>query len=194
MKVMMDIDGVWADFVLEFTRMAKLLFPNEFTRTFGVRGAKEWGFKNVLTKTQIDLVWLEIRKGTFFWEGIPTLFTEADRDAIRRIAEKHDLQWVTSRSGNDALGQTKRWLQRHGLPNWQTAVLAGESKGEFVKTNGTFDVALDDAPTQIGRLREAGQFVVVMDTPYNRDVGGRRVNSICEFEMFLDELEVFQTN
>lgn len=187
MRIMMDIDGIVADFVLDFTRLIRLNFPDKLDHSFGVMAATEWGFKNILTNKEIGLIWDQIYASSSFWSLLQPMFTPADRDAFIRMADKHELQWVTSRSGKNALDQTKYWLRRHGLPNWENAVLAGESKGEFVKEHGLFDVAFDDSPTQIKRLQDVGQFVVVRNTPYNQEAGFPRVNSVAEFEFFLEQ-------
>lgn len=192
MRIMMDVDGVVADFVLDFTRLIRLHFPDKLDHAFGVMAATDWGFKNIISNKEIGIIWDEIYKSPTFWYLLQPMFTPADKEAFHRMAKSHELQWVTSRSGKDALNQSKWWLRDHGLPNWDNAVLAGESKGDFIRTNGTFDVALDDSPSQIERLREAGQFVVVRDTPYNRMVDGPRVHSVAEFETCLTTLAMPQ--
>ena len=193
MKIMHDIDGLVADFVYEFTSLANGLFPEKVILPHGCLAAQEWGFKSILSNSEVDKVWKVIYSSDSFWKTITPMFTRADSTALWRIADKHELFWVTSRSGKDAIEQTRFWLRDQALPNWDNAVLAGENKSDYIQSHH-FDVIIDDSPTQIERMAKyaaaTNQLIVIRDTPYNRHLNEfNRVYSIAEFEVFLDECD-----
>jgi len=191
---MLDMDGFVADFCLGFSTLASQLFPKKNIIPFGCGAAQVWGFttgagveSGLLTKEENRVVWDHIYKSDLFWINLPPLFNQADREALWRLHSQHELCWVTSRSGKNVADQTSGFIAMHNLPNYTNVTIAGSDKGEFVKANPHYDVAIDDGPNQIERMSAVGQKVVIMDQPYNRHlIGYHRVTSISEFEVWLN--------
>lgn len=88
--------------------------------------------------------------------------------ALRGIAERHEVVYVTRRHRN-ALAVTYIWLLRNGFP--LRRVYFTEDKGSLAERLG-IDLAIDDAPDDILSYERHSVPCMVVRKPYNRDLGG----------------------
>jgi len=105
--------------------------------------------------------------------------------------EGHDIHIVTSRfvghrRNNRVVHHTAEWLDKNDIPYRSI---------HFVKDKFLLkcDVFVDDAPTNIEKLREAGFEVIIYDAPYNRDIPGRRAHNWNEVYAHIKEIEALRS-
>lgn len=85
---------------------------------------------------------------------------------IRIITHRLIFNWAHETSAAD----TAAWLDQHRIP-YRDLCFIGD------KPNVGADLYIDDSPTNVVSLREAGKTVIVFDQPYNRDLPGPRATS-----------------
>ncbi len=184
-RIVIDVDGVLADFIQGFTALAGQMFRGvPVTRTYE---KETWDGYPGLTETQIAQVWDVVNKSTTFWASLSPLITLQE---ARRISTLHNQEYVyfcTARVGADAKAQTERWLREHGIVN--PTVVISKRKGEFCKAVDA-DVAIDDKAGNASFIdwgTEGRTKSYLLDRPYNRvpqeflASGVRRVHSLTEF-------------
>jgi len=189
MKIICDIDGVLADFVLGFTRIANGMFGS---RIYGTVDQQEWNFEDgEFTKAQVSQVWEEIKRSNTYWEMLepipmePGVFRELN---MRNLVD--DLYFVTSRVGVNVKSQTESWLMKQGI--WNPTVVISDKKGEIASAVEA-DALLDDKPGNVLAVHYLSRKTVpyLIDRNYNRwnmkATSERivRVKSVTEFLGFL---------
>jgi 5'-nucleotidase len=85
---------------------------------------------------------------------------------IRIITHRLIFNWAHETSAAD----TAAWLDQHKIP-YRDLCFIGD------KPNVGADLYIDDSPTNIISLRDAGKTAIVFDQPYNRDLPGPRATS-----------------
>jgi 5'-nucleotidase len=85
---------------------------------------------------------------------------------IRIITHRLLFNW----SHESAAADTAYWLDAHRIP-YRDLCFIGD------KPNVGADLYVDDSPTNIVALREAGKVAIVFDQPYNRDLPSPRASS-----------------
>lgn len=99
--------------------------------------------------------------------------------ALRTLADRHVyIRIVTHRlfvSGQHQMvvADTARWLDEQHIP-YMSLCFTG------LKDSMQATIHIDDAPANIEALRAAGQHAVVFDQPYNRHLGGPRLEDWSE--------------
>lgn len=177
MRIGIDLDQTIYPFVMAYrecvlTHRPELPWPLPKTSTYGF--FKEWGisledFTEDLT-THAD----QLYKYPPHYEAITS---------IPRLASLgHEIYIVTSR----VVAARKRTLQWCG--EWFGDAIAGVVIGDD-KTVIKTDIFIDDAPSQIERLRDHTR-LIIMDQVYNQGIPGERVSSIYEFEALVREDEL----
>lgn len=186
----MDVDGVFTDFTLSFTELARKLFPQNNILVKGCGSQRNWEYDDILTKKEKREVWDAVFSSGRFWLDMPRVFTPADHRSMLRLHEKHTIFYLTGRSGKDAVIQTSSWLHQYGLPNSDNVFLTGNDKGKFISDfYPVIDMMIDDSLEQIIKIRDAGICCYVRDWPYNRSLGPTsRVGSIAEYETYVDRI------
>lgn len=185
-RVMIDMDGVLADFIKGFTMLAWTMYGTE---SYNVFEQETWdGFKG-LDKKQVGAVWDALHKNPKFWETLP-LCTDKDTFAdIQRMidAGTHDFYFVTNRSSKGAKGQTERWLNGYGIVN--PTVITTAKKGEVAKALG-IHYSLEDKSENadcITWLTDNKTQSFILSRPYNSGVHAphsnkvQRVNTVDRF-------------
>ena len=80
-----------------------------------------------------------------------------------------------------AVSDTVEWLDRHAIPYRDICFLGRKPEVEA-------DCYVDDSPTMVTALREAGNTVVVFDAPYNQSLDAPRAHNWDELERFVLDL------
>ena len=98
---------------------------------------------------------------------------------IRIITHRLIFNWAHETSAAD----TAAWLDAQQIP-YRDLCFIGD------KPNVGADLYVDDSPTNIVSLREAGRSAIVFDQPYNRHLAGPRASAWDEVvTLVLDELD-----
>lgn len=189
-----DIDGVLANFVRGFTRIAHRLFG---TPVCDAQAQESWFFEEYpqlgLTKEQCDFangpIWGELKASPLFWQELDPL----NPSVMRRINAIKNKIFITNRMGVDAEGQTERFLQMWGIEH-PTVIVAAKKAPIAVEYHVVAHV--DDYYPNCMEIRNAlsaRRYVALLYTPYNREYhdtfktfGGEVVLSV---DQFIDECE-----
>lgn len=190
--IILDIDGVLADFVWGFTTKSGGMFGKPAT-PYGNGGQPDWNFSrgSGLSSKQVSAVWEQIKLSPSFWESLPLLATETDLLELHRLERQGiNLVYMTGRMGVDAKRQTANWLAHYGFPRGDLRVLEGGSKAAYLGSGYEEPYApdrsvrgiLEDKPGECLDLWTRGWPVFIRDWQYNRHVMGiPRVSSVMEF-------------
>ena len=171
-----DIDGVLADFVHPFNKMAEEMFG---IRARSAGAQQQWRFDR-LTDDQEREVWDRIDMLGTFWEGLPLLITPGeltDMDALR--SEGYVFTFVTSRHSK-AKYATERWLDSHGFVGEFHMM---KHKAPYLAQLEHLLSFIDDSPIHLAAMHSANVNAYARDWPYNRDIAGQipRVGSVGEY-------------
>lgn len=182
-RVVLDVDGVLADFILGFTTLANRMFG---TPVYTTLEQKAWDSYEGLTDAECTQTLEAAKLSPTFWQDLPPLASPEELARLAFVAAAHDLYFVTSRFGVGAKVQTEAWLRRHGVPS--PTVIVSDAKGEVAKAVRA-EILLDDKAgnavfTQYYSRTTA---VYLLDRPYNRFdpavLGSKiiRVRTLLEF-------------
>ncbi|GAB4329819.1 MAG: hypothetical protein Kow0069_37430 [Promethearchaeota archaeon] len=187
-RVMLDVDGVVADFCRRFLELAD--------ETFGIFEDREpvyevdtWHFHEAnigLTLEQERAVLRKTQEIADFWETVPAMYDEEDLESLRRLIQLPNVEVyaVTARyptAGSSVLVQTTNWLLEHVGPGLSVIPVPNGNKADVCAVLG-IELALEDSPKYAQGLREAGIDTFLVDRPYNRHLSNfPRVGSLAEF-------------
>lgn len=162
MKIMFDVDGVLADFVLGYTILAKKMgIMDTATNT---HQQLEWD------SLDNDKVWDKINNALpNFFETLKPLIPLETFNSIRMLSWNNDIYFVTSRKATDAKHQTEVWLSSWGITN--PTVIISKYKGDFARAVG-IDYSIEDKLENaycIGILSPTTKSYLI-DRPYNASV------------------------
>lgn len=183
MRVVLDIDGVLADFILGFTTLANRMFG---TPVFTTLEQKTWDSYEGLTDVQCTQALEAAKLSPTFWQDLPPIASPEELARLASAARAQDLYFVTNRFGIGAKTQTEAWLRRHGVSS--PTVIVSEAKGEIAKAVRA-DVLLDDKAGNavFTQYYSRATAVYLIDRPYNRFdpavLGSKivRVRTLLEF-------------
>lgn len=172
-----DLDGVMADFVLEFTSVANRMFN---TPVISTHSQRTWDFVDVLTAEQRELTWAEVDKSKDFWMGVKPLATWPEMELLHSLQhdEQSKVYFVTARCiGQDIKKQCEVWLQANGFCGGDV-VLNEPDKGTWAKKVGV-TVAIDDRIQHIEEYIAAGvPHVYLMRRQYNQPYDNPKVTTV----------------
>jgi hypothetical protein len=109
--LVLDIDGVLADFTLGFTSHAHELFGTEV-----VQGKDQpiWGHSNVMSDEQDRVVWGFIRRNPWWWGTLPHCLSDEDFESLSSLLSGA-VMYLTNRPASSRAA-TVDWLWQNGLP------------------------------------------------------------------------------
>jgi len=173
MKVMLDIDGCLAGFLLSFSQVGHEMFGTEVVKSESEQ--KQWDSIGGMTSDQQEKVWEVVVKDPAFWCNMSIIISARSAKVLRELAKikRHDFYYVTSRRGVDAKHQTKIWLYEHDLPRWDLIMAAKPSAKGLIAEGIGADIATEDSPMGIRSYRKHPLgYLIVPTYPYNEDVSG----------------------
>lgn len=189
-SVIVDIDGILADFVLAFLNLVHYRL-NDRVPLIPTVFHQEWSFKHLITPYEEDSTWKYIKDNPWWWGTLTSLI---DRDmGIRLTKLDHvvPIYYVTHRP-DDAHQATHMWLQEVAHIN-NPNVIMSKRKGEvarLLKTTHAIDDKIENCWCLHWIPDSPQTKVYVLDRPYNRTpsfVSG--ITRIAYFSEFVDDLE-----
>lgn len=173
MRIALDVDGVFADFVLSFTQV---LHEINGSSIYGTEDQREWKFEG--TSAEYNKAWRFIDDCMNWWMTLEPLVSTSDIATLNTVAKKNTIFFVTSRrSLNPTAGlpveeQTAGWLKGIGVAH-TPKVIATKSSSKAALINALdIDFFLDDKPTILEDARKncPDTLVSAIDWCYNREV------------------------
>lgn len=189
--MILDIDGVLANFTLGFTLMLKKLVPHAPIIS-GPWEAKAWDFREyywpeITDRAQLEPVleatWDEINKSHEFWCSLPPLWSAQELQSLREL---RPALFLTRREGAFVFDQTYRWFLKYGIMEPMILrVRSGEEKYQLAAKLGQ-TVLVDDSPKNCLQAAEAGMHVLMMDYPYNSTVEHKNITRVSSVTQALE--------
>jgi len=189
-RIMLDIDGVLADFVLAYTREAvKLGFLENPISTID---QPTWSFDGIgLTEAQGKEVWQYIDSQRFWWlEKLPSLMTAQQTDRIRALKYANELYFCTKRRAPETASisiqyQTQAWLE-NTIGAGGMCVIPSMHKGEVAKAL-RITHAIDDRPENVVEIAKTVSETYMFTRRYNELVYYPK--RVADLDAFLRLLE-----
>ena len=176
-----DLDGVCGDYTAGFRTIVAIergvdpsSLPEERSWDFHEWGLDTLGGFEALHRRAV----LEHR----LFRHMPVMAGAADAlwrlsDAgvwIRIITHRLYVNWGHA----IAVADTVAWLDEHGIPYRDICFLGNKPEVEA-------DCYVDDSPSNLAALRQAGNDVIVYDAPYNRQTEGPRAHNWDDVEQLV---------
>jgi len=141
MNVMIDVDGVCADFVTNFYAIGQEFNPSIPLRTTHTQA--DWSIWEGFTREDIQKTWLRIKQSPTFWANLNSLMSWPDRASIRfaSLVPNIGLYFVTSRPGYNVKQQTEVWF-RSLIPGFDPTVLVVERAHHKADIAKALDIGL----------------------------------------------------
>jgi hypothetical protein len=186
--LMIDVDGVLADFSEAFTRTARGL--DNSTPIISTVSQPTWNLKGFMSPTLVNQTWELVRQEFGWWKKLHPLIDEKELQRLRHYHTRDRVVFCTGRSARNPEDrtieyQTIEWLEVRGLR--YPSVLCSSKKGEVAKAIGA-TYSIEDKPenaAMVHWLTDGKTKSFILDRPYNREFGlpsgVQRVGSLGEF-------------
>lgn len=177
LKIGIDLDGVCADFVGAFRKLAQATIGKPADAAPSV----DWDFSNWgISDAEMDQLWKQIRATPNFWY---TLAPEGGTSALLQAYRKHRLFFITTRVPTVGLPveeQSARWLDANFNIGYPT-VLVTKKKG-LVAQALELDAFIDDKLSNCDEVFPVVNATYLKDTSYNQEaIPYARVATLDEF-------------
>ena len=186
---MMDIDGVLADFMYGFTKLAADKFGTPVTENHLY---ERWDETPGLSRNQVQWGWAQIMQSGSFWADLNSLVRAEVFNRIERLSFIADTYFATARNGQNVKIQTEWWLRERGVIS--PTVLVTGRKGEAAAALGATHLIDDKAGNALcAYYLNPGLKSYILDRPYNRfdhTIVGSGVKRVTTVEEFLTDVEV----
>jgi len=198
-SVIFDIDGVLADFVHGFTRLAREMYGGQ-VRVVSTADQEFYGDNGGLSPQQVAETWKAIMQSEDFWLLLPA--EDGAWSAIRRVsllaARGIPVYFVTNRVGLDPIRQTQRWLFSHhtyelNMPQFRPNVILTKNKGDVARAvNAKFCIEDKAENAWCVAWLSKGTKSYLLDRQYNRtSFGASSVIRVASVSDYLDTVEAY---
>jgi hypothetical protein len=139
-----DLDGVLANFSLQYSKMAAVLYGYDIMPIIkSNQEIKNWNWSEwyPITREQETVLWYEIKNTENFWTRLPVIDNENTKNLVNLInsytvssKSRLNVYFITSRietAGMSAKNQSEAWLSNIGIKS--PIVLVSENKGDLAK-------------------------------------------------------------
>ena len=191
MIVGLDIDGVVADFISPFLRVAEKRVGNG---PIPADTITDLSFKQhpFLSERIVSECMKAVSYDPDFWRDLSPLLSPGEWEKLDTLSRKDQLVFIThryERETYDIHEVTKDWLRKHGISK-PLVYFTQESKVDLVK-NLSVGLFMDDRHENCQEVAEKTNAIVVMPhRPYNRAFSHPQVNRIANFNELFDYLRV----
>jgi len=187
--ILLDIDGVLADFVGAFTTQARNM--NFLKEAISTEEQLNWdGFG--LTQKQMNSVW-DVILGTPYWWllNLDHLISMEAFSKINELQWDHQVVFVSAREGVHPQLDTVTWLTDRGVDT--PSVIITKRKGEIARALDA-DYSLEDKPENAAVIHWMADVKpcksYIIDRPYNRvDYLPKKIKRVKTVEEFLNDIE-----
>jgi hypothetical protein len=190
MKIIYDVDGVFANFILAFNQQALKLSPGCLESEDIV--PTSWNWDEELPREVFEATIKSLPLIENFWTALKPFQENCDLMNLWLNSSLNDIYFVTSRfgtPGHSVTWQTRTWIERFlGLNPTGFSVVAttGTSyrKAQFARSVGA-EFSIDDKPGNVRKMNVIeGHVSYLLDRPYNQhadDLDEFRVKTVAEF-------------
>jgi 5'(3')-deoxyribonucleotidase len=172
--VAIDIDGV----VMNFTESVKSTYLQCYPDA-KVKEVTEWDLKNFYPEEPniYNFIFNEHVGDVFFTNA--RLYDDV-KQAMDMLKGKVHLVALTSKDYKSSVAMLI-WLNWQNLGFNDIHIQLFDSNRLIGKSAVHYDWYIDDSPTNIKELKEAGKRIVIRDQPWNKGIEGIRVYNLIEF-------------
>ncbi len=185
-----DVDGVIADFNAGFMDLFEWLTKED---RFGKPrpAINTWNYSTDqfgYTKDQDRAAWKAVMASGSFWRDLPPYKDTLEFLTTLRLMPVR-VTFITSRVGQDVLGQTQSWLDANGFPHAQ--VIISSNKGDTCRRIGVTHYIDDKNENCLDVFnKNPGLRVVMYAQPWNQEQPG--IMRIDKLGTFLDLIAIAQ--
>lgn len=174
-RIGFDIDGVLANFAKSYQNLVVKTTGRDLFQPDDINNPPCWDWPEFrgYSPEEMEKTWAAIRRDDAFWMNLEpfTDNTVTLHQMLRELERKHEIYFVTSRSGMSPKRQTKMWLfenlSYYGIGGEPTVLISSE-KGEVahaLKLNAYVDDNFDNAVDVV--KRSATTSVYLLNRSYN---------------------------
>lgn len=177
--VVLDIDGVLAEFTYSFCQVMRMLHQDGDYDLHTSGGQQSWGWEDIPEEV-VSRTWASIHVTPSFWSTLAVIPSIPEVNGLHALKNSVDFLYLTGRR-TDTRDVTADWLNEMDFPEGK--LILTNQKHIALQRHDTEALAiLEDSPANIELLKKFGFPVFIRDWPYNREVGGvTRVSSLGEF-------------
>lgn len=191
MRIGFDIDGVLADFITAFNDLIHLNYPDKNIPSYDRASFPlKWGWQSEYLSTEENkYLWdIIVHSYTFWGSIIPYSWSY---DVFGNIYNnKHDLYFITNRSGYRVKSQTERWLMRRiGIDNPTVNLVPHWYQKHLIVNGLALDVMIEDRPECIQHMAKKCKKtqIICFRQPWNTEIVS--MNNIQVVENLIDYCE-----
>ena len=188
--VVLDIDGVLADWSTGFSELARTLFPQAIPQVPIVSHyeRQSWDDYPGMTKEMVDRTWKHVHDFPEFWRNLNPICSDHELGTINElICTGNHVYFVTNRRMPGAMEETRTWLMDY--VQCDVNIVITHRKGEFCKTVNA-DYYIDDKSENVDCaiwMTDKKTKSYVLTRPYNSGIyaphsnSARRIETVSKF-------------
>lgn len=188
MRLLIDIDGVLAEFTTSFSKIAAELGLVE--APFGSSDVEQWQW---IPKESEGQVWDVVKSSYNWWMSLEPLIGPQEVTLLNDMIDKHDVYFVTSRprtKGLSAEKQSEYWLSGIGVNTDKASVIATKTgtKGALASALN-IDIGWDDHLQNLADLHKHGVIAVARPWKYNDSWVMPKCSNVYSFYAFVERVK-----